>query len=298
MITPDIKLSSLKSNFFSRNCQTLQIFHEYIRLIFLVVLFFILAVIHSFSLSAFEEGEKLFLENKPEQALPYLEKALEEEPKNEKIYFYLGIIYEQLGRNEKAVTIMKLGLQQAGKSRDKLYFNMGNNYFLLEDYKNAEQMYTDAIRENPGMAEAYLNRANSRMKLESYKSAVEDYTYYLSLRPSAPQREEIERLVSLLKKRFEEEERKRREEELKRLEEERRKKEEEERRRLEEERRKEEERRRMEEERKRKEEEKRRQEELLRDVLESLQKATEETSSREAGSETIQDYEEELELKE
>ncbi|MQY77216.1 MAG: hypothetical protein GH155_06250, partial [Spirochaeta sp.] len=46
--------------------------------------------------SMLDEGEKLFLENKPQEAEVILQEALQENPRNEKIYLYLGIIYEQL----------------------------------------------------------------------------------------------------------------------------------------------------------------------------------------------------------
>ncbi|GAH59279.1 unnamed protein product, partial [marine sediment metagenome] len=46
---------------------------------------------------------------------------------------------------------------------------------------------------------AYLNRANSRLKLEKMEGALADYIFYLRIAPNSPQREEIEKLIALLK---------------------------------------------------------------------------------------------------
>ena len=257
------------------------------------------------SLSFFEEGERLFLENKPAEALEMLEAALAEGSENEKLYLYLGIIYEQLGMHEKAVSIMEVGLKITEDRRDKFLFNIGNNLFAQDKKEQAEQRYSDAIDTNGSMAEAYLNRANTRVALEKYPGAVDDYTAYLSLRPSAPQKEKIEKMIDLLKQSIAAKQRKEREEELRRIEEERKRKEEEQRR-LEEERerqeeearRKEEERKRKEEEERRKEEERRRQEALLEEVLNSLESSSEDTTSKSADSEDIEDLDLDLELEE
>jgi tetratricopeptide (TPR) repeat protein len=236
------------------------------------------------ALSLFEEGEKLFMQNKPEEAKKVLEAALAEDSDNEKIYLYLGIIYEQLDNNEKAISIMEVGAKVAKEKKERFFFNMGNNYFSLGQKEKAEAMYSQAIEHNGGYAKAYLNRANTRLANEDYRGAVDDYTHYLSLRPSAPQKEKIERVIELLKQKIVEAEQKRREEELRRQEEERRKKEEA--------------RRKAEEERRRREEEKRRQEQLLQDVLNSIENASEDTSSMSADSEDIEDLDMELELQE
>lgn len=233
----------------------------------------------------FESGEKLFLENKPEEALVMLEAALGEEKNNEKLYLYLGIIYEQIGEYEKAVSILDLGLSGAEKYRETFLFNLGNNLYLIEDYEKAEKQYTEVIKENPGFSPGYLNRANTRMKLEDYRLALTDYRRYLSLRPSAPQKKEIEEVIRILTQNIAEEERKKAEAEQAAK------------RKAEEEKlRKEEEARRKEEERKRAEEEKRKQQELLNKVLNSLENAELDTSGKFADSETIEDFEQDLDI--
>ncbi len=150
------------------------------------------------NLSALQEGEKLFLQNRPREALPVLEQALYENPDNERLYLYLGIVYQQLASVDKSIQVMRRGLGVARGVKDLLYFNLGNNLFRQKEYTLAEQMYNNSLEANPVFEDAYLNRANARLQLASYAAAREDYIEYLRLAPDNPQREAIEKLIRLL----------------------------------------------------------------------------------------------------
>jgi tetratricopeptide (TPR) repeat protein len=148
--------------------------------------------------SSLDEAEKLFLENKPGEALPALEAALYEDPQNEKIYLYLGIVYAQLGDAEQSLQIMRRGLNVAQALKDRLYYNIANLLFKQRDYRLSEEMYSKALEANRQLGEGYLNRAQARMELQDYTNARTDYIQYLRLVPAAPQRPEIEKLIALL----------------------------------------------------------------------------------------------------
>jgi len=149
--------------------------------------------------SMLDEGEKLFLENKPQEAEIMLKEALLENPENEKIYLYLAIIYEQLEDPQEAIRILKSGLNVAEEYKHLFYLNLGNNLFGQEEYSLAEEMFTEAVNIDGKLESAYLNRANSRLKLEKMEGALADYIFYLRIAPNSPQREEIEKLIALLK---------------------------------------------------------------------------------------------------
>jgi len=168
-----------------------------------------------FASSALQEGEKLFLDNNPQQAQPLLEQALSESPQEERIYLYLGIVYEQLGDAKNALQVLRRGLEVAKQYRDLFYYNIGNNLFKQGELTLAEEMYTKALEANRRLEDAYLNRANSRLKLERLAEAREDYIGFLRLAPGSPQREEIEKLIALLGGILEQEEQKRQEQALK-----------------------------------------------------------------------------------
>jgi tetratricopeptide (TPR) repeat protein len=241
--------------------------------------------------SLFQKGEELFMQNKPKEAAAVLENALKQEPRNEAIYLYLGISYEQLGNRDKAIAIMQRGLDFATLHKDLLYFNIANNHYGKGEGEKAFEMYSKAIEENGSLTDAYLNRANTAVQLEKYEEALNDYRLYLVMEPSAAQRPQIEQMILLLeglqarriaeaeRLRAEEEERLRAEEERKlleaeqaRIEEERRQKEAEELRIAEE---------------KRRQEEEERQKALLEEVLKSLQMSADDASHLSAEKEDI-----------
>jgi tetratricopeptide (TPR) repeat protein len=159
-----------------------------------------LAALAAFGASAFfEKGEALFVQNKPQDAQPLLESALNEDPTNEKIYLYLGIIYQQLGDPQKAIDVLKRGLNIATSFKDLFYYNMGNDFFSRKQYNLAEESYNSALSTNHSLAEAYLNRANARLQLQSYAGALADYTLFLQMKPQDPQRPNIEKVMALIR---------------------------------------------------------------------------------------------------
>jgi len=164
------------------------------------------------SLTNLQQGEQLFLDNKPREALPHLEKALYENPQDEKIYLYLGIIYEQLNDSAKSIQVLKRGLNVSQGSKDLFYYNLGNNHFRQQEYTVADQMYSNALEINGALEVAYLNRANARLELERFQEARQDYIDYLRLDPGTYQRENIEKLIALLGQILEDAERENQEE--------------------------------------------------------------------------------------
>ncbi|MBN1797258.1 MAG: tetratricopeptide repeat protein [Spirochaetales bacterium] len=172
-------------------------------IIFLSVLFCIAAAALGAE-SAFETGEKLFMQNKPLEAKTQLETALVRDSSNETIYLYLGLIHQQLNDPIGAIDILRRGLLVAKNIKDKLYFVIGNNYYNQGDNTLAEKNYTLALAENSLLAAAYLNRGQALVRLVKYPEAIEDYETYLRLKPDTWQREAIEKLIALLRQSIDE----------------------------------------------------------------------------------------------
>jgi len=227
--------------------------------------------------TAFQEGEKHFLHNNPRLAIPLLEQATVQEPRNERIYLYLGIAYEQIGNYDQAIRVIKRGLEFALQYKDLFYFNLGNNYLAKGENETAIEMYTKALETNGALADAFLNRANLEVKLDRLSDALKDYTSYLNLVPDSPQRPQIERMMALLQSVLQERE-------ARRIAEEKRKKEEEEARRIAEER--------------KRQEEEARQKALLEAVLSSLKASTEGVGNLSAEKEDIREKREETDIEE
>ncbi|MDR2433816.1 MAG: tetratricopeptide repeat protein [Treponema sp.] len=162
-----------------------------------VVLWFAAAVF-GFGQTNFTKGEALFMQNKPEEAAPYLENSIADDPAHVMACLYLGMVYEQLERNDEAIAAYRKILDRAGDLSANVANNLGNAYFKKGDAAGAERFYTQALDADPDYASARLGRANARLKAGSMRAALGDYELYLSLEPRSPKRPQIERLIALI----------------------------------------------------------------------------------------------------
>ena len=229
------------------------------------------------------------MQNKPQDALRYLEAAVSEDPAHVQAFICLGIVYLQVNRVDDAIATYKKILPRGGSETARIAFNLGNAYYVKGDPAQAIQFYTQAIDIDSSYASAYLNRANSAVKSGNLPGALEDYETYLEKEPGTPKREQVVKLMAFIREEFAAVERRRimaeeaaRAAEMARI-------------RAEEAARVEAERRRIEaEEAARVEAERRRR--LLQEVSESLQAAAEDSRGLSAGAEDVQDYDSEFEL--
>ncbi|MDR0656566.1 MAG: tetratricopeptide repeat protein [Treponema sp.] len=213
-----------------------------------------------FGQSSFVRGEELFVNDKPGEALAFLEAAVAENPANIRASLYLGIVYQQLNMLDEAIVVYRHVLPRAGKDTALIAYNLGNAYYTRGIISSAEEFYTKALDADPVHAPSYLNRANVRLKQGALRDAISDYELYLSLAPLSPKRPRIEQLLASIRAEFAAAERRRIMEEARAAEEAGRK------------------------------------QRLLEDVAASLQSAAEETRGLSTGSEDIQGYESEFEL--
>ncbi|MDR0375350.1 MAG: tetratricopeptide repeat protein [Treponema sp.] len=148
----------------------------------------------------FKQGELLFLQNKPEEALAYLEAAAAAPDAPLQAHLYLGMAYQQLNRLDEAVAVYTKILPDAGDSAALVAYSLGNVCYGKGDFAVAETYYTRAIDEDASFAPAYLNRANARLQTGEVDLAVTDYTYYLVLDFDSPQRSQIEAVLAVIQK--------------------------------------------------------------------------------------------------
>ena len=151
-----------------------------------------------FSYDYFAEGERLFRENKPAEAIPLLYQASLATGTDPKVYMYLGLCYQQTGKYADAISIFMKGTSVAGTDRKLLFYNAGNVYYLQGMFSESEAMYSRAIVLDSAYAPAFLNRANARVQLQSFKGAITDYKNYLMLDPATWQKDSINQIIGLL----------------------------------------------------------------------------------------------------
>lgn len=221
-----------------------------------------------------------------EEAIPLLRAVLERDtPQRGEAYRLLAHALMQKGEETEGERVLRDALNDASLTagdRGRIAFDLAVHLGRRGEYGEAEDMYTRALQEDAGIAAIYLNRGNLRVNQNAYDAAVRDYELYLAVRPRAPQRPEIERMIALLQEEIAAEE-------IRRAEEERRRAAEEEARRAAEE-----ERRRREEEERRAAEERRRR--MIDSVLDSLGSAQTETESYSLENEEIREYDEEIDI--
>ncbi len=204
--------------------------------------------------SLFKEGESYFLHNKPDKAVGLLEEAVKTDPGNFKLYLYLGISYEQLKLYEKAVDTYLKGISSSTEHKDILYANLGNNYIRLGESKKAVEAFTKALSLNGTNTSALRNRAGEYLRLGNYGKALADYKLYLTLEPEAYQKDDIQKVISLLQGKLDDIAKQKLAAEQKKLAEEKK------------------------------------QQELLNKVLNSLSKASEDTTNLSAGASKVEQY--------
>ena len=166
----------------------------------LLLLVFYTAPVHA--QTSFAKGEELFMQNKPQEALKYLEAAASEDPAHVQAFLYLGIVYLQLNRPDDAITAYKKILPRGGAETGTIAYSLANAYFVKGSYGDAIQYYTQAIGEDSSNASAYLNRANSLVRAGKLSDAVTDYETYLSLAPGSPKREQVVKLIAFIREEF------------------------------------------------------------------------------------------------
>lgn len=244
------------------------------------------------------EGEKAFVENRPQDAVILLEGEISSGSASAVSYNYLGLSYFQLGNYDKSVEAFQKGLGVAGTNKKVLAYNQGNSYYAKKDYASAANSFSLALTADSTFYNALLNRANSYLMGDNLSEALTDYKRYILLVPEDPQKENIVLLIAALETEITDRqlaaeaaarEAERIAEEERRMKEEMAKREAEERARLEAE---EAERQRIEAERKAAEAERRRK--LLEDVANSLQNT--DSTNMSAGAEDLIDYDQEAEL--
>ncbi len=87
-------------------------------------------------------------ENKPEEALKHLEKALEYMKPNADIHYYYAVAYNALGEYEKAVEHAQqaLQLEKGGRvKKARIYFELGMAYKYLGNKEKAREAFKNAL---------------------------------------------------------------------------------------------------------------------------------------------------------
>lgn len=117
------------------------------------------------------------------KAKAYLDTAYGLYPQSSETCFLLGKVFTQMKENRKALEFYDKSAQMDPGNPD-IYFNMGYNYAVLDDYGKAQDMFKQVIDLSPPfLDQAYFNLALVQEKTGKHKEAIENMKMALKVNP-------------------------------------------------------------------------------------------------------------------
>jgi len=133
-----------------------------------------------------------------EEALPYLEAALDLDPRAEDvptIYSYMGVCLKALERYADALAVLQKGVAW-DRDRTDIHNLMGFCYFKQKEHEKAIEAFQKVLHLNPGSAIDYANIASNYREMGNREMAVHYYRLALELDPHIDfARDNLERLT-------------------------------------------------------------------------------------------------------
>lgn len=148
--------------------------------------------------SARERAEQLFLENRPEDALPEFQSALRDEPDSVQLYLQLAVVYDQLDRPTQATAILEQGLARNPEQSHVFFHNMAVQRIRQSDFNEAERLLLSAVEHDPDFALPWRNLGNISVETGEYPEAIERYEQYLEKAPDSSARDSVLQMIGYL----------------------------------------------------------------------------------------------------
>jgi tetratricopeptide (TPR) repeat protein len=147
----------------------------------------------------YRQAYRLSVDQKYPESLLILDTILKNHGEYVAAYILRSAIYETTGEFHKAIGDLQTAAGFDGANY-LVYYNLGNVYFRMGLFGDAEIQYGKSIKLNGDFASAYLNRANTYVKLSMYREALADYRVFIA--KSDRQGEKILRMIRLLESRI------------------------------------------------------------------------------------------------
>ncbi len=120
--------------------------------------------------------------NQPEQALPFLEKAVERAPSNADYHFTLGQVNQMLKKNDDALMAYRHSLQ-LNEDNAMAHLNMGTVFWEQGHYFFADSEFQIAYQLAPESTVALSNLVSSNMLFQNYEQAIHYLDIWLKAEP-------------------------------------------------------------------------------------------------------------------
>lgn len=115
-------------------------------------------------------------------AVYHFQEVLRQDPTRLGAAINLGAVYNQMGRPDDALNVLRQAIKQDPK-RAEAYYNMGLAYRLKGQVELAIQSYKEALHHDAKMMDAHFNLGNLLQELGRTSQAVRCYQQALELRP-------------------------------------------------------------------------------------------------------------------
>jgi len=116
----------------------------------------------------------------------YLKKAIANQPDNSSALYYLGMLYQDNNKFDKALNVYT-DLINNTNSKKRAYYNSAYIYLVeLNDYERAEEMFLEAIAIDPNFVEAVYNLGRTYEAQSNYNMARQYYEKALIILPNYP----------------------------------------------------------------------------------------------------------------
>ena len=116
-------------------------------------------------------------------SIEYYNKYLDNDPFNDNVWFNLGTIYAKQGLFEKAIDAFEYSLALNGKNSSSLY-NMAVVYLNLEQYTKSIEFFTTFLECEPDSIAGYIGMANAKMGCNDYSGATDAFAKAKEIDPS------------------------------------------------------------------------------------------------------------------
>jgi ribosomal protein S12 methylthiotransferase accessory factor len=135
----------------------------------------------------------------PAKALPFFEKALALDPKEQdvpSIYSYLGLCLKDLGKYREALAAVHKA-EALDRERTDVYNLMGYCYYKLKEHEKAIDCFKRVLELNPASAIDYANIGSNYRDMGDREKAVDYYRLALELDPTIDfAQENLQKLLS------------------------------------------------------------------------------------------------------
>lgn len=128
-------------------------------------------------------GFSCFLNDDFEEALIYLDKAIELDPTNSEAYRIRGHIWAEIDKRELAIDDYSTAITYDPDNEDLFGFR-GLAYYASDKYQEAIDDYTKVLTKNPYEIFIYNSRGDAWMELSNYGNAIADYSKAIELHPT------------------------------------------------------------------------------------------------------------------